>query len=85
MLSLSVCRWLVLTAAEVPKGSFYHYFGSKEAFGQALLERYFELYLAAMDELLSRPALTGAQRLAARERGLAGKMRRTPRTGLRGL
>ncbi|MGR3481294.1 TetR/AcrR family transcriptional regulator [Salipiger marinus] len=55
----------VLTAAEVPKGSFYHYFGSKEAFGQALLERYFELYLAAMDELLSRPGLTGAQRLSA--------------------
>lgn len=30
----------VLAAAGVPKGSFYHYFASKEAFGQALLEKY---------------------------------------------
>lgn len=28
----------ILQAAGVPKGSFYHYFGSKEAFGEALLE-----------------------------------------------
>lgn len=31
----------LLTLAEVPKGSFYYYFRSKEAFGVALLERYF--------------------------------------------
>ena len=31
----------MLALAEVPKGSFYHYFRSKEAFGVALLERYF--------------------------------------------
>lgn len=31
----------LLTQAEVPKGSFYYYFRSKEAFGVALLERYF--------------------------------------------
>jgi len=42
----------VLTAAGVPKGSFYHYFGSKEAFGEALLEDYFEEYLADMDRML---------------------------------
>ncbi|MGF6710981.1 TetR/AcrR family transcriptional repressor of nem operon [Luteibacter sp. W1I16] len=42
----------VLTAAGVPKGSFYHYFGSKEAFGEALLEDYFEDYLADMDRTL---------------------------------
>ena len=30
----------VLSAASVPKGSFYHYFRSKDAFGQALLEAF---------------------------------------------
>ncbi len=31
----------LLSVAGVPKGSFYHYFRSKEAFGVAMLERYF--------------------------------------------
>ena len=30
----------ILKAAEVPKGSFYHHFGSKEDFAAAALERY---------------------------------------------
>ncbi len=34
----------LLKTAEVPKGSFYHYFRSKEAFGVAMLERYFADY-----------------------------------------
>lgn len=53
----------ILTEAGVPKGSFYHYFGSKEAFGVAMLTRYFEQYLAAIDITLSQPGLTMAQRL----------------------
>jgi TetR/AcrR family transcriptional repressor of nem operon len=53
----------ILTGAGVPKGSFYHYFGSKEAFGEALLEDYFDDYLAALDETLRQPGLTMAQRL----------------------
>ncbi len=53
----------ILTAANVPKGSFYHYFGSKDGFGEALLERYFEDYYAELDETLRRPGLTMAQRL----------------------
>ena len=53
----------ILTAAGVPKGSFYHYFGSKDAFGEALLESYFEDYLADLDETLRQPGLTMAQRL----------------------
>lgn len=55
----------ILTTAGVPKGSFYHYFGSKEAFGEALLEGYFEDYLAAIDETLRRPGQTMAERLMA--------------------
>lgn len=53
----------ILTAAEVPKGSFYHYFGSKDGFGEALLERYFEEYHANLDKTLGQPGLTMAQRL----------------------
>lgn len=53
----------ILSAAGVPKGSFYHYFGSKDAFGEALLERYFEDYLAEIDSTLAQPGLNMAQRL----------------------
>src|ERR1700760_4258522 len=54
----------VLVAARVPKGSFYHYFGSKEAFGEAVLEDYFAEYLAHMDALLAQPG-TAAERLVS--------------------
>jgi TetR/AcrR family transcriptional repressor of nem operon len=53
----------ILTASGVPKGSFYHYFGSKDAFGEAMLESYFEDYLAELDATLSARGLTMAQRL----------------------
>jgi TetR/AcrR family transcriptional repressor of nem operon len=52
----------LLAAARVPKGSFYHYFASKEEFGVALLDWYFEDQLANLDELLTRP-LPAAGRL----------------------
>ena len=55
----------ILAGAGVPKGSFYHYFGSKDAFGEALLAAYFEGYLADLDQTLRRPGLTMAQRLMA--------------------
>lgn len=53
----------ILTDAGVPKGSFYHYFSSKEAFGVDMLARYFDDYLAELDATLSLPGLTMAQRL----------------------
>jgi len=53
----------ILTTAGVPKGSFYHYFSSKDAFGEALLARYFETYLAEFDATLQAPGVTMAQRL----------------------
>jgi TetR/AcrR family transcriptional repressor of nem operon len=55
----------ILAAAAVPKGSFYHYFKSKEMFGEAMLGDYFADYLAHIDTVLSNPELTGAQRLLA--------------------
>lgn len=42
----------ILNTAGVPKGSFYHYFGSKERFGEELLVRYLDRYLAQLDGLL---------------------------------
>ncbi|RAP72019.1 HTH-type transcriptional repressor NemR [Candidatus Erwinia dacicola] len=37
----------LLKQAEVPKGAFYHYFLSKEAFDVAMLERYFARIISA--------------------------------------
>lgn len=34
----------ILDTAGVPKGSFYHYFASKEAFGEAIISHYFVNY-----------------------------------------
>lgn len=53
----------ILAAAGVPKGSFYHYFESKEQYGQAMLEAYFDAYLTRFDDLLQLPGLTGRDRL----------------------
>lgn len=54
----------ILSEAGVPKGSFYYYFGSKDAFGVALLESYFKEYLDDIDRtLLAQPGLDMAQRL----------------------
>ena len=44
----------LLGAAKVPKGSFYHYFGSKEVFGAAVIDSYFERTLARIDDLLAQ-------------------------------
>jgi TetR/AcrR family transcriptional repressor of nem operon len=53
----------ILTTAGVPKGSFYHYFGSKEQYGQALLQDYFDRYLAELDALFASAAASGHERL----------------------
>lgn len=47
----------ILKQAGVPKGSFYHYFASKEQFGQAVLQHYFSRYLAEVNSLLSDTTL----------------------------
>jgi TetR/AcrR family transcriptional regulator, transcriptional repressor for nem operon len=51
---------LLLTTAGIPKGSFYHYFRSKEVFGEAMLQRYFDRYDAKMESLLT--GLSGDKR-----------------------
>ncbi|MFI8527372.1 TetR/AcrR family transcriptional regulator [Promicromonospora sukumoe] len=55
----------VLGAAGVPKGSFYHWFSSKDAFGEAMMRSYFTDYLAEMDAVLARPGASAAERLMA--------------------
>lgn len=39
----------ILDTAGVPKGSFYHYFASKEAFGEAIITHYFTRYKRRLD------------------------------------
>jgi len=53
----------LLTLAAVPKGSFYYYFRSKEAFGVALLERYFARFLREVELQLNQTDGTPRERL----------------------
>lgn len=53
----------LLKTADVPKGSFYHYFKSKEQFGETLIEEYFKNYIQRVDGLLSEPDLTSYDKL----------------------
>ncbi|AZE88889.1 TetR/AcrR family transcriptional regulator [Pseudomonas orientalis] len=48
----------ILQAAEVPKGSFYHYFTSKDAFGVVLLDTYFDHYVEGMQQVFSQPGMS---------------------------
>ena len=55
----------VLGSVGVPKGSFYHYFSSKDAFGEAVIRYYFEHYLVEMDQIMSQTQKPWADRLMA--------------------
>lgn len=50
----------ILSAASVPKGSFYHYFDSKDDFGLALIDAYADYFARKLDhwfEASERPPL----------------------------
>lgn len=53
----------ILKTAGVPKGSFYHYFESKEHFGSCLLENYFDQYMLSLDEQLGDKRKPAVERL----------------------
>ncbi|GLZ86363.1 TetR family transcriptional regulator [Metapseudomonas resinovorans] len=53
----------VLKRVGVPKGSFYHYFDSKEAFGQAVLESYARYFAHKLDRYLLQEDVSPLQRL----------------------
>ncbi|KAF1052532.1 MAG: Transcriptional regulator AcuR [Stenotrophomonas maltophilia] len=55
----------VLKQVQVPKGSFYHYFESKEAFGQAVLARYAEYFAGKLERSLNATDRPPLQRLQA--------------------
>ncbi|MED5296439.1 MAG: TetR/AcrR family transcriptional regulator [Pseudomonadota bacterium] len=72
----------ILKRAGVPKGSFYHYFASKEAFGQAVMERYASYFAGKLERHLedaSQPPL--ARLLAFAEDAKAGMARHGYRRG----
>jgi len=72
----------LLKQVGVPKGSFYHYFDSKEAFGRAVLERYAGYFAAKLDRSLldaSRPPLARLEHFVAEAR--AGMARHGYRRG----
>nr|WP_321458009.1 TetR/AcrR family transcriptional regulator [uncultured Cohaesibacter sp.] len=54
---------LLLKEADVPKGSFYYYFSSKEEFGCKLLEQYITHYNERLDELWSKENRSGREKL----------------------
>ncbi len=53
----------ILKAAGVPKGSFYHYFASKEQFGEELIKNYFREYLVVLDTLFQVGERSAYERL----------------------
>ena len=53
----------ILKSVGVPKGSFYHYFTSKEAFGLAVLERYRRYFEAKLDCFLLDDSFSPLERL----------------------
>lgn len=55
----------ILSRVGVPKGSFYHYFDSKEAFGLALIERYGQFFARKLERHLGNQALSPLNRLRA--------------------
>lgn len=55
----------ILRRVGVPKGSFYYFFGSKEAFGAELVERYASYFARKLDRFLLDDTLPPLQRLRA--------------------
>lgn len=55
----------ILTTCGVPKGSFYYYFASKEAFGCALLQQYLADYKVKIDQLILQEERSAYARLVA--------------------
>lgn len=53
----------ILKQVGVPKGSFYYYFASKEAFGQAVIEYYGRYFARKLDRCLLDASLPPLERL----------------------
>ena len=55
----------VLTTAGVPKGSFYHYFSSKNDFGLAVIDTFAQEYDTKLDRILNDHTRSAVDRLRA--------------------
>lgn len=55
----------IVQAAAVPKGSFYYYFGSKDAFAHAVIDNYARYFARKLDRTLGHAAGSPLQRLRA--------------------
>ena len=53
----------ILKKAKVPKGSFYHYFKNKEAFGLALVDAYDTFFIAKLKFYLEQPEVPPLERI----------------------
>ena len=61
----------LLEASGVPKGSFYHHFGTKEAFAAVVIQRYGQFHRETLDGWVSRTELSTSDKLAGYVRQLA--------------
>ncbi|WP_433771337.1 acrylate utilization transcriptional regulator AcuR [Pseudomonas putida] len=55
----------ILKSVGVPKGSFYHFFASKEAFGSELITLYARYFVGKIDRFLLDASLTPLKRIEA--------------------
>ena len=62
----------VLEALEVSKGAFYHYFDSKQALLEAVVERFADGAMTAMAPILNDPNLPAVRKLERVFAGIAG-------------
>lgn len=53
----------ILKVVDVPKGSFYYYFSSKNEFGLNIINHYAELYQKKLDSYFGNSALTPVNRM----------------------
>jgi len=68
----------LLSTAKVPKGSFYHYFRSKEVFGEDMLARYFEHGALHRQQLFNSDLPDYRSKLLAYYQGAVGLVDRQP-------
>lgn len=69
----------IVQAAGIPKGSFYHYFASKEDFAMQALEHLYRPRLQRYANALGNPALAPSERILAYYRDLIAHFARQER------